>query len=89
MIDAQRSVVLAVAQERRRMFAELQALRDEVETLKAEALTALEDARAIKMEFLRYKSLVVHDRAQLAEIERERAEIAFAIAQREPDQLLQ
>jgi hypothetical protein len=78
------SFLQGVAAERRRQFAETTALRNEMETLKAEALAALMDARAVKLEYLNFKAAVVHDKQQLAEIARQRMFVQAQIAQRDP-----
>ena len=84
---------------RKSILAEVAALRDEMDqraaTLRADAAAIfrqLQDAkdqlRATELAFLDYKAGVVHDKQQLVEIERQRAEVKFACLQREPDTLL-
>jgi len=49
-----------------------------------EFAAALEELRMTKLECLNYKSLVTHDRAQLAEIARDRMLVQAQPAERDP-----
>jgi hypothetical protein len=88
MIDVHRSVLLAVAAERKRMWGELQALKDETEAthvqLRRELEAALTQVRETRLEFLSYKQTVVRERERLAEITYERMLIAAQLAQFDP-----
>jgi len=85
MVDARRSVLLAISCERKRMHVELQRVR-------AEFADQLEELHArlskLQLEFLDYQMSVVHDRAQLEQIRRLRSETAFAMAQRDEGTML-
>jgi len=83
--------VLAVGAERRRAWAERQALRDEIlkranawDALLAERDAARDEVHQIKMEFLNFRAAVIHDKQQLAEIARERMLFQAQIATRDP-----
>jgi hypothetical protein len=83
------SFLQGIAAERRRAFAEVMAMREAVEALKAEALAALDDARATKLEYLSFRQSVTRDRETLLEIERTRQFTVAQMAERDPAQLLQ
>lgn len=78
MIDAHRSVLLAVAAERKRMHAEIEALRAE---LNAEIAALYDALDAAKLEHLNFKAAVTKDKVKLALINRERMLINAQLAQ--------
>jgi hypothetical protein len=88
MIDARRSVLLAVSAERKRHWIERQKLRDEM-LRRADAWTKILDERDAALgELHELKTRIARANAQRAEIGRLRAFTAFAIAQRDPTMLL-
>jgi len=93
MIDAHKSVLLAIAAERKRMHAELQELRAETQREFAALIAELEQARdelhATKMEFLRFKQLVTKDKQVLAELARQRMIVEASCAVHDPNMPLQ
>ena len=81
---------------RRSIIAEAEALRDEmaqhIATLRADYAATFRQLQAARdelhqtrMEFLNFRAAVTRDKETLADICRQRAEIAFLIATRSPD----
>ena len=85
MINVRKSLVLAVPQERKRHVA---ALRDEM-LRRADIMERLMDERDAALEELRQLKIKIARAAeQRVEIARVRAEVAFAMAQRDENVLL-
>jgi hypothetical protein len=87
------SVNAGYAAAMKRMTGELEEFKQQVALdyfeLRRELDAALQQVRETRLEFLNYKAAVVHDRAQLAEVNRLRMLTQAQLVERDPLQPLQ
>jgi len=85
MLD-QRSVMLAISFERKRLYAELERAREEMAAELAALRAELDDT---KLAHLQYRALVTHDKKMLADIDYARQLLQAQCAQRDENTPLQ